>query len=332
MRVVNDTEGRVIGLPIKDVGGRELLAVVLKYTFALDSDGTATIVPAEESPPIDLIDTYNGDDPALASIRRPSQLCEFKPGTEVLLLGSAAVPPNDATSTEVGLVVGSIKKTVRVFGLRTWRMGSFGGVAPGPALPIREPVPLIYELSWGGRDLRDPARPLGEPRNYSGRGINRSPRELVGQPATRLELPTGANDPASFGAIHRHWQPRASWAGTYDSAWEAERMPLLPRDFDPMFHVAAPPDQWSPTPLRSDEPLRVVGVAERPWVVQLPRIHPGFFSTVDGVRSERRSHLDCVLIDTEARTVELFWRVAVPLPKKYERLQRVTVRTKHLVA
>ncbi|MBK7400805.1 MAG: DUF2169 domain-containing protein [Myxococcales bacterium] len=210
MRVVNDTEGRVIGLPIKDVGGRELLAVVLKYTFALDSDGTATIVPAEESPPIDLIDTYNGDDPALASIRRPSQLCEFKPGTEVLLLGSAAVPPNDATSTEVGLVVGSIKKTVRVFGLRTWRMGSFGGVAPGPALPIREPVPLIYELSWGGRDLRDPARPLGEPRNYSGRGINRSPRELVDsrrrdwscRPAQTIPRPSGPSTDTGNHARH----------------------------------------------------------------------------------------------------------------------------------
>ena len=105
---------------------------------------------------------------------------------------------------------------------------------------------------------------MGEPRNTVGRGVAREPRSLVGQPAAQIEelsRPIGAsgNTPVGFGALHRHWQPRASFAGTYDQAWMDTKMPLLPDDFDPRFHVTAPPDQWSELPLRSDEVVEVKG-------------------------------------------------------------------------
>jgi hypothetical protein len=203
---------------------------------------------------------------------------------------------------------------------------------------VREPVPLIYELAWGGVDLSDPARPLGEPRNYVGRGVTRAPKSLVDRPAAQLEDPTNplggrGNVPACFGPIHRHWQPRASYAGTYDQAWMETKMPLPPDDFDPRFHVCVPPDQWSPVPLRGDEPCEIRGATpEGVWRFQLPRIAPGFSSFTKERVQDHRTHLDTLLIDADTRRVELTWRAAVPLPRKYEMLERVRVIEKTVIS
>jgi hypothetical protein len=84
-----------------------------------------------------------------------------------------------------------------------------------------------------------------------------------------------------------------SFAGTYDDVWMDSRMPLLPADFDDRFHVCVPPDQWSEAPLRSDEPIELLGATpEGAHRIQLPRIALGFSSVIRGVRQEHRTHLD----------------------------------------
>ncbi|MGC4070375.1 MAG: DUF2169 domain-containing protein [Polyangiaceae bacterium] len=205
-------------------------------------------------------------------------------------------------------------------------------------MPIRKPIALTYENAWGGQDVSEPETPVGEPRNFVGRGIARDPRMLVGQPAAQLEdpeFPIGVRGakPAAFGAIHRHWQPRISFAGTYDKTWEETRMPLLPADFDSRFHVCVPEDQWSSSPLRSDEPIEVLGVTpEGLFSCQLPRIAPGFSSVISGQRKDYRTHLDTILVDVMARRVELTWRAAIPLPKKLEMVQRISVVEKEVIS
>lgn len=337
MLVQNATQGRHITVPIKDKAGRPHLVCILKLTFAVSAVGKVECLGAEGADP-DLVDTYNGDDVAASSIRRPSQVFDFKPGTDVILLGHAFPPRGSATRVDVSLRFGPIAKTVRAHGLRVWQSGTFGGLTPGPSLPVREPIPLVYELAWGGTDLRNPDKPLGEPRNYVGRGISREPRALVGQPAAQLEdpkHPIGGSDsvPTAFGAIHRHWQPRASFAGTYDQAWMKTKMPLPPDDFDPRFHVAVPPDQWSLAPLRGDELCEIHGATPAEvWRFQLPRIAPGFSSIVGGRTQEHRTHLDTILIDADAGRVELTWRAAVPLPRKYQMLERVRMVEKSVLS
>ncbi|XXX80857.1 DUF2169 domain-containing protein [Sorangium sp. So ce134] len=331
MNVLNLTKGRTFAVPIKDKTGRAYLATLLKYTFAVGPTGRVELL-GRDAAEVDLVDTYQGEDPARASIRRPSQLFEQKPGTDVILLGHAHPPPRGSvTHVDVSLRAGPVQKTVRAHGLRVWKAGAFGGVSPGPARPVREPIPLAYELAWGGTDVSDPQRPVCEPRNPVGRGVAREPRSLVNQPAAQLEEPSrpagsAGSAPASFGPIHRHWQPRASFAGTYDEAWMKTKMPLLPDDFDPRFHVCVPPDQWSPAPLRGDEPCEIRGATpEGVWRFQLPRIAPGFSSVAGGRVQDHRTHLDTLLVDADAMRVELTWRAAVPLPRKYEMLERVRV-------
>ncbi|MFO0761957.1 MAG: DUF2169 domain-containing protein [Byssovorax sp.] len=336
MHVQRSTRGSHVAVPMKDRTGREHLVLILTYTFAVDPLGRVEVV--SPGPPPRLVDEYNGSDPNTASLRKPSLLFDHKPGTDVILVGHAHPPiRGSATHVDVSLRVGPIHKTVRAHGLRAWKSAAFGGIAPGPALPIREPVPLLYELAWGGADYTDPDNLVGEPRNTVGRGVARDPKRLVDQPAAQLEDPDNpirgtANVPFCFGAIHRHWQPRASFAGTYDKAWEETKMPLLPDDFDARFHVAVPHDQWSPTPLKGNEPIEVLGATpDGAWRFSLPRFSPGFSSFGPGGRAEHRTHLDTLLIDADEGTVEATFRAAVPMPRKHEMLESLLIFEKRLV-
>lgn len=336
IRIINQTPGKHLAVPVKTKEGRDRLAVIIKITFRVDARGGVAIDP--EGPAPYLADEFNGPDAAKASIRKPSDLFDEKPGTDVLLIGHAhARSPGQAKHVDVSLRMGPIAKTVRAFGTRAWTLGVMGGLAPGPAQPIVEPVPLLYELAWGGLDLSDPERPFGEPRNTVGRGAVRDARSLVDQPAAQIEDPAHPiggrhNVPAGLGAIHRHWQPRASYAGTYGPEWMETKMPLLPDDFDDRFHVCVPEDQWSPAPLRGDEPIEITGATPGgQWAFALPRVHLGFTSFALGIRAEHRAHLDTVLIDADAMRVELTWRAAIPLPRKYEMLEWVHAVHKRVV-
>lgn len=330
MDVLNTTAGACLAAPVKEKTGRDVLAVVLQYTFVVDARGRAELDPEGEPPR--LVDSYWGKDPLTSSIRHPGQIFEHKPGTDVILVGHAHAPSRSAAShVDVSLRVGPIHKTLRAFGLRVFQKSSLGGLAPGPALRISEPVPLIYELAWGGSDYTDPERPVAEPRNYVGRGVARDPRALIGTPAHQLESLESPSVPACFGALHRHWEPRIRFAGTYDEAWQAAKMPLLPDDFDDRYNVAPALDQWSELPLRGTEPFEIVGATpEGTWAFQLPRLAPGFASVTQGQRSEHRTHLDGILIDADRQRVELVFRAAVPLPRKYEMLEQVLVFEKRI--
>lgn len=332
MRVVNQTRAKHATIPMRDVAGVEHLICILKYTFAVSAVGHAELV--NDGPGPYLCDEYNGEDPAASSVRKPSDVFLYKPGTDVLLVGHAHPPAHrEVTSVDVSLRMGPIAKTLRVHGLRAWQKGLLGGLKPGPARALHEPVPLVYELAWGGLDPSDPERPVGEPRNYVGRGVAHDLDKLIGQPAAQIEYADGPADaPAGFGALHRHWMPRAGFAGTYDERWQATKMPLLPDDFDDRFNVSAPPDQWSSLPLRGDEPIEVLGATrEGAWRFRLPRITPGFASFVSDRRADHPTHLDTVLIDADLGQVELTFRAAAPLPRKYEMLEAVHIIEKRLV-
>lgn len=320
--VVNRTRGKAYPLVVRDKTGRDFYAIPLKYTAHFARGGGAELL--DDGPHPYPVDECYGDD-GKGSIKKPSDLCEFKPGTDVILVGHAHPPlMRQVTSVDVSLRVGPIRKSVRAFGLRAWRRATFGGLSPGSARTIQEPVPLVYELAWGGMDLGDPSRPIGEPRNYLGRGVVRDAAAHVDRPAVQLEDLAGTRTPACFGAIHRHWQPRVQFAGTFDDAWLENKSPLLPDDFDSRYHVSVPHDQWSATPLHVDEPIEVDNATEDGvFRARLPRLSPRFFATIRGERKQYATHLDTLLIDTDARTVEATFRAAIPIPRKLQLIDEI---------
>jgi hypothetical protein len=322
MNVQNRTDGKHLALPMKDREGRAVLAVIVKYTYKVAPNGR--VERDDDGPEPRPIDVANGEDPAKSSIKYPSELYEWKPGTDVVLVADAYGRAG-ASYADVSLKMGPVQKSIRAHGFRVWQRGMLGGLVPGPAMPLRAPIPIQYELAWGGDE---------DMRNTVGTGVTKTPAQLVNQPAAQLELAgkplgerAGGNLPASFGPLHRHWQPRVTYAGTYDKAWEETRMPLLPADFDARFHVCVPPDQWSPQPLWPNEPIEVLGGTEDgAFRVALPSDAPKFSSLLDGKRREHPTHLDLVVIDARERRVELTWRVAIPLPLKLEMLAEVRIQ------
>jgi hypothetical protein len=156
--------------------------------------------------------------------------------------------------------------------------------------------------------------------------VVRNPRQHVDAPAVQLEDLAGSRSPACFGAIHRHWEPRIRYAGTYDADWMESKMPLLPDDFDPRYNVTVPHDQWSTTPLLSDEPIEVLNATEDGALrARMPRLEPRFVATIEGQRSALAPHLDTLLVDADARRIEATFRAAIPVPRKLQLLEEVEI-------
>ena len=168
-------------------------------------------------------------------------------------------------------------------------------------------------------------------RNPAGTGFLERRKSLFGRPARVIEdkcalLSSASPAPAGFGPIPPHWSPRRELAGTHDDAWSRERAPIRPLNFDPRHHCCAPPDQWLETPLLGDEAIEVLGATrEGAWRFRLPRFAPEFNVTIRGETTVRDTHLDTLLIDADAGTVELSWRITVPLPRKTDHLEKVLV-------
>jgi hypothetical protein len=265
-----------------------------------------------------------------SSLRYPSDLVPEKPGTDVLLLGTAR-PPADRTVTSIDVRLhvaherNPIQKTVRVCGPRVYR-AALTGVTPGAPARLA-PTPLVWELAYGGTDTSDPRDPLVEAQNPIGTGVARAPLALAGKAAPALEDPDRPlAAPACFGPIPAHWAPRAMYGGTYDERWTRERAPLPPVDRSPRFYSYAPAGQWSPEPLLGDEPVEILGVTPSGrWLFRLPRYAPVFSCVVRGAVRSCATHLDTLLVDADLGRVELTYRTSVVVPRKVQAIDRVIV-------
>jgi len=306
-----------------DPDGIDTIYAVVKGTFALDAPLDAAGEPplAAEQVPVTLEPAYWGD-PAASSFKAASDMYLLKPATDVLLVGHAHAPNGQPTTwMDVGLAVGPVRKTVRVFGDRVWLHDAVW--APSAPQPFTR-MPLVWERAFGGRDEVDGV-PYEERRNPVGAGFRAAegPGPQVGMPLPNLEDPADpmtswkAGTPACFAPICAHWMPRRQWAGTYDARWEQSRAPYLPTDFDPRFFQLAPADQIATGYLVGGEPVELRGVS--PWGpvrFALPRVSVDLTFVVDGAEQPRPTALDTVLIDTDTARLLLVWRAALRCDKQ----------------
>jgi hypothetical protein len=311
---------------LADAEGVDCLFAVVKATL----DVREGLSLAEEQLPVTLKDQYLGE-PGKSSIKVPTEVSLMKPTTDVLLLGSAQAPGGRSTTQmDVSLVAGPVHKTVRVFGDRVWERSGARHVISQP-MPF-DTVPLVWERAFGGTD-RAGFEPRAEARNPVGAGYRArdGEKELDGLPLPNLEDPEhgvgswkDTPPPAGFAPICGHWEPRRSFAGTYDERWRQQRAPLLPKDFDPRFCQVAPPGLVAPGYLPAGTPIQVRGVTPSGVLrFQLPPVRVEVTYVLGGASQVRPANLDTVMIEPDENRLVLVWRAALRCDKQALRVNEV---------
>ncbi len=331
LQIVNLTPFSASLSVFSDIDGVECAYAVVKATFALSPRGE--LVVAEAQMPLVAVDAYWGE-PDKTSLRAASEFSLPKLSTDVLLVGTAFAGRQNIRVSEVSLRVGPLSKTVRVFGDRQWDKTSLGWEFSPPE--FWERMPLRWELAFGGRATKqeEGAAPEFEPYNPVGRGfIGNKENDFEGRLLPNLEDPTclirkpsDRPSPAGFAPISPAWLPRRHYAGTYDDAWQKNRAPHLPRDFDVKFFQTAPQGLIAAGFLQGGESVEVKGCAvEAPLRFMLPVCSVGMEFDFDGKKIPNVPNLEMVLIEPDEMRVQLLWRAGIKVDKHLLKLREVTV-------
>ena len=315
--------GTILLLP--DQEGIDSIFTIVKATFTLQ----APSMLAADQVPVTRAPSYHAE-PDWSSISQPSDLSLMKPATDVLLVGQAHAPGGRSIrEMEVTLTAGRLSKTVRVFGDRNWRVsGPVSMTAPAPF----DTMPLVWERAYGGTDrIGDELH--AEHRNPVGLGfrVERGETALDGLPLPNLEDPANLISswdqrppPACFAPVAPHWEPRRSYAGTYDEAWQRSRGPYLPVDFDARFFQLAPPGLVADGYFKGGESIEVTGATPSGWLeVTLPSVDVQVTYVIDGISEERTAVLDTVILEPDADRVQLVWRAVISCDKKALRVSEI---------
>ncbi|MFS2164569.1 DUF2169 domain-containing protein [Variovorax sp. Varisp62] len=321
---------------VRDRDGAEIWLVAVKCSFDISPDGETSIAP--EQPPVAQAPVFIDESAPQPSLLYEMDLVRTKLTTDVLLIGHAHAPGGvPVTQLDVGLRVGPVAKRLRVTGDRVWLGGS-------PSEPeLFSTMPLVWERAYGGVDpwTRDAPNPQFDVRNPVGTGFALEAAHAEGLRLPNIEYPeqcvrtwSDRPEPAGFGPLCNHWQPRAGFAGTYDEAWQRDRLPLLPVDFDDRHYQSAPADQQAPQFLVGDEPVLMVHLAQQPEIrFTLPRVLLGletFFS--DGTQVLHvRPQLHTVILEPAVMRVSLVWHSALPCHPKVHKLLKTRIVEKRLL-
>jgi hypothetical protein len=326
--VDNETDFIVVPTVLLDKEGDKLVTMV-KSTWELPRGGDQLeLAPSERQRGLRAGDIPWGL-PGETSTLLPADFCVHKPGTDVVIAARGYAPGGKSVEHfDVSARVGPLSQVLRVFGLRVW---AAEGSSISDPRPISE-LDLRYEFAWGGAQFDDQGNGVEEARNPLGRGVALDSSSLTHQPAPQIEDPfdlissiSTKPQPAGFGAIQRHWQPRRAYCGTYDDKWLDERAPLLPKDEDERVNHVASPALVADEALRGNEEVALAGTIPGGGGVTfaLPRVGVEVEVRVEGRDPVvARPHLDTVIIDQlmgpvfGQPVVELVWRLAVPSPRR----------------
>jgi len=314
--------------------GVDTLYCAVKATFSL---GTGELALAEEQVPIQHGDEFVGE-PGSSSLAAANEAHLTKPVTDVAVVGNAQLPDARPCEALVASVrVGALSKQVAVTGDREWT-GSTFGKRVGP-IERFEKMPLVWERAFGGFFVQDAEKGKiqVEERNPIGRSFRgkRRARDFAGtllpnleDPTARISKPGDVQTPSSFGFVPPNWEPRKSYAGTYDDAWQKSRAPFLPLDFDPRFLSAVSADLASPRHLQGGEPVELVNLSPAgPLRFQLPVCDTRVEFTLESQVHAPPLVLETVLFEPDADRCCMTWRTEFACDKKALQVETIRVET-----
>lgn len=326
MSFANNTPCAAMPVPTIAPDGREVVVAIVKATFVRGKDGRPRL--ADQQIPVEIGGSVYDPGAVDSSIRYPSDVCPDKRGADVVVVGEA-VSRKPVKSLDVAVKIRDLTATLRVHGERLYYRG-LGGVVIGPATSF-ERKPIVYERAYGGTT---PDSSRIERRNPVGRGVAKDPASLVDTPAPQIEHPAHpitrggeTYEPVGFGAISPHWQPRSDFAGTFDEAWKATRMPILPVDFDLRFHNVAPPSLQLAERLRAGDRVAVLGMSEDElFQIELPALSVVLHARFqNGRRESARPSIDTMIVEPGLGIIQLTLRHAFPMGRGKRLLREIQV-------
>ena len=321
---------------VRDRNGAEVWLVAIKGLFDIHDNGRLTLSAEQE--PVKRAPVFR-DPESPSSLLHDTDLPHLKLGTDVLVEGHACAPAGRTVPvTDVQLrVENHIEKHLRVFGNRKW-------ISHRNRLQLSEPEPfekmeLIWERAFGGtRNYPEDEKRNGwEPRNPVGRGFATHIEQVHQMPAPNIETPNALitdwrhrPDPASFGPIAGHWAPRVQRAGTYDAAWEKQRHPLLPLDFDPAFFHCAPVDQHVSGFLSGGEQVECRNLSPFGTLAfRIPRVSLLVETHFKNARSvKQRPVIHTVNIKSDLAQVAVVWHIHLPCHSDVMNLTKAIINFK----
>lgn len=269
-------------------------------------------------------------------VRYESDYCPYKARTDLIINGYAHAPDGQGQAFwEAGIKIDPTATqpaffyAFAVYGKRYWfreyqkdtrllkwrerpeQWGEWQLTEPEPVTRVA----LRYEQAFGGGYRCPPEHPDTPNRwlsfheaNPAGCG-NLSPEDdtgsrylapsLLPQQMGKVMEAFKAYPLAGTGIIHRAWQPRLHFAGTYNQAWLDKQWPLPPEDFSAEHWQAAPPYLQYSGYLQGGETLRMRNLTQAHELVlfSLPKVQFGCL-----LETSRRSqrlflNLDTLVID-----------------------------------
>lgn len=313
-----------------DENAIDTLYVVVKGGFRVGQQ----LQLVEEQRGFQLEDEYWAD-PVSSSLKYPTDGHIGKPATDIGVLGEACAPEyREVRQLDVNVQVGNVKKTVRVFGDRQWRGGRITSPVPFTSMS------MVYEKAFGGEHLADDSqsatqRLSADARNpvgcgWPGEGSSRDMENValpnLEDPARLIQSPEDKPPPAGFGFIAPYWLPRSAYAGTYDAAWQNNRAPFLPADFDRRFLNASSPGMLASGYLLGGEPVSITNMhPEGELRFVLPRVN--LACRVDMAKQVHAPAfvLETVILEPNNRECWLTWRAGLPCDKKTTAINKVSI-------
>ncbi len=330
MELQNDTgaPAQILVLPDKD--GYETLIVVAKATYVWNGD---RVTRAEEPLEITQADVYYGKENE-TSVKLESDLALWKPGTDVVVLGQAYAPKGKAKESKVSVRVGPALQMARVFGDRRFgiTLGFVRIIGPEPF----EAMPLRWERAFGGRQRGKGESWIGaDERNPVGTGyVAKKRRSFVDglalpnfeHPKKLIKKPGQKPPPIGFGFVGRSWMPRRTYMGTYDAAWERDRLPLLPVDFEDRSFLGAPEGLQVTPHLKGGEPVLLEGLSPRgPIRFALPTARPSMSVNWKGAWEPLDCVLDTVVIEPDESRLSLTYRGRLRIHNQVRKVRAIKI-------
>jgi hypothetical protein len=311
-----------------DKRAAEHLVLCVKGTWTISESRGPKL--ADEQAELHAADVHFGE-PGLSSVRYEADFGPMKLATDCALVGSAVPARRGARAMQVSFRVGELRQQAKVVGERRWAFSLLGWKVAGPGRAL-DRVPLRWEYARGGADFtpKDENQHSFDWKSPVGRGSRARGSKLPtrGTPLPQLLHPRKSKEPVGFGFIGGHWAPRRRFAGTYDQAWQEERCPLLPLDFDERFFNSAAPGLTAKGYLAGGERVEVRGCTRSGKLAfALPSVALRAEAVFGTSQEPMDMKLVTVTVDTDEMKLFHTWRGAIRIHSRLLKLAFVRLES-----